>query len=106
MSNTLSLAFIGLGVMGYPMAGHLRKAGHRVTVYNRTTSKAEQWAAEFSGDYAPTPCQAANSADVVFSCVGNDEDLAAVLLGDHGVISGLSGQAIVVDHTTTSARAA
>ena len=100
------IAFIGLGVMGYPMAGHLARAGHIVTVYNRTASKAEQWLAQYQGAMALTPKAAAAQADMVFLCVGNDEDLRQVMLGDDGVLAGLSGGQIVVDHTTTSAKVA
>ena len=85
------LAFIGLGVMGYPMAGHLARAGHRVTVYNRTPAKAEAWVREHGGRNAPTPREAAAGADVVFSCVGNDDDLRSVVLGDAGAAGGTNG---------------
>ena len=98
-----TLAFIGLGVMGYPMAGHLKQAGHRVTVYNRTASKADQWAAEYGGASAPTPRQAAHEADIVFCCVGNDDDLRSVVLGEHGAFAGMKPGAVLVDHTTASA---
>ena len=97
------LAFLGLGVMGYPMAGHLQKAGHEVTVYNRTTAKAEKWAAEYGGGFATTPRAAAEGADVVLSCVGNDHDLRAVVLGDEGALAGMAKGALYVDHTTVSA---
>lgn len=97
------VAFIGLGVMGYPMAGHLQKAGFEVTVYNRTTVKAEHWAKECGGDFALTPALAAAGADVVFSCVGNDNDLRQVMTGTDGILHGLKPGAIVVDHTTASA---
>ena len=97
------LAFLGLGVMGYPMAGHLQKAGHAVTVYNRTTAKAEKWAAEYGGGFATTPRVAAEGADVVLSCVGNDDDLRAVVLGDEGALAGMAKGALYVDHTTVSA---
>jgi 3-hydroxyisobutyrate dehydrogenase-like beta-hydroxyacid dehydrogenase len=100
------LAFIGLGVMGYPMAGHLARAGHRVTVFNRTPAKAEAWVREHGGRSAPTPCEAAAGADVVFSCVGNDDDLRSVVLGDSGAYAGMSPAAIFVDHTTASAAVA
>ncbi len=100
------LAFIGLGVMGYPMAGHLARAGHRVTVYNRTPAKAEAWVREHGGRNAPTPREAAAGADVVFSCVGNDDDLRSVVLGDAGAFAGMSPAAIFVDHTTASAAVA
>ena len=100
------LAFIGLGVMGYPMAGHLQKGGHQVTVYNRTTAKAERWAAEYGGSQAPTPRAAAEGADIAFTMVGNDDDLRSVALGDDGVLAGLKAEAILVDHTTASAEVA
>ncbi|WP_101759318.1 NAD(P)-dependent oxidoreductase [Oceanicoccus sp. KOV_DT_Chl] len=106
MSESKALAFIGLGVMGYPMAGHLQKAGHEVTVFNRNTDKARQWAEEYGGQWATTPAQAAANATMVFSCVGNDDDLRAVMLGEDGVLRGLAPAAIVVDHTTTSAEVA
>src|SRR3954471_19122184 len=84
-----SVAFLGLGVMGHPMAGHLLRAGHRVTVYNRTAAKAAQWVAEYGGAAAPTPRAAAAGADIVCACVGNDDDLRAVMLGDDGAFAGL-----------------
>ena len=99
----MSLAFIGLGVMGYPMAGHLARAGHSVTVHNRTGAKARAWVAEHGGSSAPTPAAAAAVADVVFTCVGNDDDVRGVVLGEDGVFSGISAGAILVDHTTASA---
>jgi 3-hydroxyisobutyrate dehydrogenase len=99
-----SVAFIGLGVMGYPMAGHLaRKGGHEVTVYNRTTARAEQWVAEFGGRLAKTPREAAAGKDFVFSCVGNDDDLRHVTIGDDGAFSGMKQGAIYIDNTTASA---
>ena len=97
------LAFLGLGVMGYPMAGHLRAAGHDVTVYNRNTAKAEAWVAEHGGAMAATPREAAVGAEFVFSCVGADADLRAVTLGDDGAFTGMTSGAIFVDNTTTSA---
>lgn len=97
------VAFIGLGVMGYPMAGHLSKAGHQTTVYNRTTAKAEQWCKDYQGDFAATPKEAAEGADFVFICVGNDADLRSVVYGDEGVLAGIKDDAILVDHTTASA---
>jgi 3-hydroxyisobutyrate dehydrogenase-like beta-hydroxyacid dehydrogenase len=100
------VAFLGLGVMGHPMAGHLARAGHRTTVYNRTAAKAVQWAAEYGGHHAATPREAARGADVVFACVGNDDDLRAVTLGDDGAFSGMKTGAIFVDHTTASAEVA
>lgn len=98
-----NVAFLGLGVMGYPMAGHLQKAGHSVTVYNRTASKAEKWVAEFGGLMAKTPAEAAAGADFVMACVGNDDDLRGVCLGDTGAFTGMNKGAIFVDHTTVSA---
>ena len=100
------VAFLGLGVMGYPMAGHLKRAGHEVTVYNRTSAKADQWAAEYGGKSAPTPRQAAHDADIVFCCVGNDDDLRSVVLGEHGAFAGMKAGAVFVDHTTASAEVA
>ncbi|SRR5579883_1058352 len=97
------VAFIGLGVMGFPMAGHLVKAGHEVTVYNRTGKKAEDWAAKHKGKTAATPAQAAKGAEIVCSCVGNDDDLRSVIYGDNGALAGMSKGAILVDHTTASA---
>lgn len=96
-------AFIGLGVMGYPMAGFLSKAGHDVVVYNRTASKAESWTRQFGGSSAATPAAAAEDADVVFCCVGNDNDVREVILGKSGVLNGISPGAVIVDHTTASA---
>ena len=98
-----SVAFLGLGVMGHPMAGHLQRAGHRVTVYNRTSGKADQWVAEYGGRSAPTPRAAAADADIVFACVGNDADLRSVVLGESGALAGMKPGAIFVDHTTASA---
>lgn len=100
------VAFIGLGVMGYPMAGYLAKAGHEVTVYNRTTAKAQQWVTEHQGQYAQTPAAAANGAEIVFACVGNDDDLRAVTIGENGAFETMSPGTIFVDHTTTSATVA
>ncbi len=96
-------AFIGLGVMGYPMAGHKAAKGHDVTVYNRTAAKAEKWVAEHGGASAPTPREAASGADVVCACVGNDDDLRSVVYGDDGILAGMKPGAIFVDHTTASA---
>jgi len=98
-----SVAFIGLGVMGYPMAGHLARAGHRVTVFNRTPTRAEQWAAAYSGRVAATPADAARDADLVFACVGNDDDVRAVASGPKGALSTMRPGTVFVDHTTTSA---
>ncbi|MCF6272842.1 MAG: NAD(P)-dependent oxidoreductase [Rhodobacteraceae bacterium] len=97
------LAFLGLGVMGYPMAGHLAAAGHEVCVYNRTLAKAEAWVAEHGGSMAPTPREAALGAETVFACVGNDDDLRAVVLGVDGALAGMDPGTIFVDHTTASA---
>lgn len=97
------VAFIGLGVMGYPMAGYLQKGGHDVTVYNRTAAKAEKWAAEYGGNAAPTPKAAAEGADVVFMCVGNDDDLRSVTITDDGALAGMASGTVLVDHTTASA---
>lgn len=102
----MKLSFIGLGVMGYPMAGFLSKAGHDVTVFNRTTSKAEKWCAEYHGNLAVSPKEAAKSAEIAFICVGNDDDVREVILDEEGVIHGLEKSAIIVDHTTASARLA
>jgi 3-hydroxyisobutyrate dehydrogenase-like beta-hydroxyacid dehydrogenase len=101
------VAFIGLGVMGYPMAGHLaRRGGHELTVFNRTTAKAEKWVAEYGGRSAPTPKAAAEGADFVFTCVGNDNDLRSVTLGSTGVFAGMNNGAIYIDNTTVSATVA
>lgn len=97
------LAFIGLGVMGYPMAGHLANAGHTIAVFNRTVVKAQKWHRQYPGTIAQTAFEAAKTSDVVFLCVGNDEDVKSVLFSDEGVFAGLAPQGIVVDHTTTSA---
>ena len=102
----MRVAFIGLGVMGYPMAGYLAKAGHATVVYNRTGEKAERWVGQFGGGSAPSPRQAAAGADLVFSCVGNDDDVREVLLGPDGVLAGIASGGIVVDHTTASAKLA
>jgi 3-hydroxyisobutyrate dehydrogenase-like beta-hydroxyacid dehydrogenase len=106
MTQQVAVAFIGLGVMGYPMAGYLQRAGFAVTVYNRTRTKAQQWVAEYAGQLADTPAEAAQQADMVFCCVGNDDDVRAVLLGEQGVQAGIKTDAVVVDHTTTSAELA
>ena len=97
------VAFLGLGVMGFPMAGHLARAGHSVTVYNRSPAKAQAWVAEFGGSAKATPREAATGADIVFSCVGNDDDLRAVTLGADGAFAGMAPGAVFVDHTTASA---
>ena len=100
------VAFLGLGVMGYPMAGHLARAGHQVSVYNRTTSKAQAWANEFGGAYDETPLQAVRGAEFVFACVGNDADLRSVCTGPQGAFAGMKEGAVFVDHTTASAEVA
>jgi 3-hydroxyisobutyrate dehydrogenase len=101
------VAFIGLGVMGYPMAGHLKtRGGHELTVYNRTAAKADKWVAEFGGKAALTPREAANGAEFVFTCVGNDDDLRAVTVGSDGAFAGMSKGVIYIDNTTASARVA
>ena len=106
-SPSTKVAFLGLGVMGYPMAGHLAMAGHQVTAYNRTAAKAHAWAEEFpSGHQAATPREAVKGARMVFCCVGNDDDLRAVALGDDGAFAGMEPGAIFVDHTTASAQVA
>ena len=99
----MKVAFIGLGVMGYPMAGHVLRAGLEICVFNRNAARAEQWCAEYGGDMAPTPAEAAKNADVVLVCVGNDDDVRAVVLGESGVLSAMKPGAILVDHTTASA---
>ena len=100
------VTFLGLGVMGYPMAGHLAKAGLDVTVYNRTEAKAAQWVAEFGGRAARTPREAASGADLVLACVGNDDDLRGITLGDDGAFAGMAPGAVFADHTTASANVA
>lgn len=102
----LNVAFLGLGVMGFPMAGHLAKAGHNVTVYNRTPAKAQAWVQEFGGKSAPTPKEAASGAAIVFCCVGNDDDLRSVVLGENGALAGMAKGSLFVDHTTASAEVA
>src|SRR5262249_56293125 len=98
------VAFIGLGVMGYPMAGHLAKrGGHQLTVFNRTTARAEKWTAENGGRFAPTPKAAAEGAEFIFTCVGNDNDLRSVTLGPTGAFAGMKPGAIYIDNTTASA---
>lgn len=100
------VAFLGLGVMGHPMAGHLVRAGHSVTVYNRTPAKSQAWVAEYGHAFAATPKLAAAGADIVFACVGNDDDLRSVVLGDDGAFAGMKPGAVFVDHTTASAEVA
>jgi 3-hydroxyisobutyrate dehydrogenase-like beta-hydroxyacid dehydrogenase len=98
------VAFLGLGVMGYPMAGHLKKkGGHEVTVYNRTAAKAQQWAKEYAGKHAPSPREAAKDCEFVMMCVGNDDDVRSVVFGDGGALAGMKKGAVLVDHTTASA---
>lgn len=100
------VTFIGLGVMGFPMAGHLQNSGYQVTVYNRTAEKAVNWVKQYGGNMASTPAMAAKNSDIVFICVGNDDDLRQVTLGTNGAISGMKANAILVDHTTASASVA
>lgn len=99
----MQAAFVGLGVMGYPMAGHLARSGHEVTVYNRTSAKADAWKDEYGGTKAKTPADAAANAEIVFCCVGNDDDVRSIILGEQGVLRGIASGAVVVDHTTASA---
>lgn len=99
----MKVAFIGLGVMGYPMAGHVLSAGLEICVFNRNAARAEQWCAEYGGNMAPTPAEAAKNADVVLVCVGNDDDVRAVVLGESGALVAMKHGAILVDHTTASA---
>ncbi|MDB3888111.1 NAD(P)-dependent oxidoreductase [Candidatus Pelagibacter sp.] len=100
---TCNVAFIGLGVMGYPMAGYISKAGHNVTVFNRTKSKAEKWTKEYKGKIAETPAEAAKDAEYIFTCVGNDNDLREVTFGDNGVFKTIKKNSIYIDNTTASA---
>ncbi|GAB1258158.1 NAD(P)-dependent oxidoreductase [Aurantivibrio plasticivorans] len=102
----LSVAFIGMGVMGAPMAGHLKNAGYAVTVYNRTHSKAVSWVEQYGGQHAPTPASAAQDKDVVITCVGNDDDLRDVLLGEQGAVTAMQAGSLLIDHTTASANIA
>jgi 3-hydroxyisobutyrate dehydrogenase len=106
MADKQKVAFLGLGVMGFPMAGHLANAGHQVTVYNRTAGRAEAWLQKYKGQRADTPAAAAKGAAIVFSCVGNDDDLRSIVYGDKGVLAGMSAGAVFVDHTTASAEVA
>jgi 3-hydroxyisobutyrate dehydrogenase len=99
----MKLAFLGLGVMGYPMAGHLAKAGHQVTVYNRNAAKAEAWVREYGGSSGASPAEAAKGAEIVFTCVGNDDDIRQVAMGAEGAFSGMAAGALLADHTTASA---
>jgi 3-hydroxyisobutyrate dehydrogenase len=100
---TCNVAFVGLGVMGYPMAGYISKAGHNVTVYNRTTTKADKWLTEYKGAKAKTPAKAADGADFIFTCVGNDNDLREVTFGDNGIFKTIKKDSIYIDNTTASA---
>lgn len=102
----MRVAFLGLGVMGYPMAGHLARAGHEVVVYNRTADKATRWRSDHQGGTAPTPAAAASNVEIVFACVGKDDDVREVTLGNDGAFSAMAPGAIFVDHTTTSAELA
>ncbi|MEM7194145.1 MAG: NAD(P)-dependent oxidoreductase [Pseudomonadota bacterium] len=102
----MKVAFLGLGVMGYPMAGHLQANNYDVCVYNRTTAKAENWVEQHGGSMAPTPAEAASGSDFVFCCVGNDDDLRSVTTGDNGAFAAMSSGAVFVDHTTASASVA
>jgi 3-hydroxyisobutyrate dehydrogenase len=101
-----NVAFLGLGVMGFPMAGHLARAGHKVTVYNRTAARAQDWVAKHGGKSAPTPAAAAKGAEIVFACVGNDDDLRSILHGPDGAFAGMGKGSVFVDHTTASAEVA
>lgn len=102
----MKVAFLGLGVMGYPMAGHLLKGGHDVCVYNRTTAKARKWVEEYGGSFAQSPAKAAEGAQIIFACVGNDDDLRSVCTGENGAFDAMDKGTIFVDHTTTSAEVA
>ncbi|WP_374382762.1 NAD(P)-dependent oxidoreductase [Dongia sp.] len=102
----MKVTFLGLGVMGFPMAGHLKRNGHDVTVYNRSSAKAAKWVETHGGTSAPTPAAAANGAEIVFACIGNDDDLRSIVFGDDGAFAGMSMGALFVDHTTASAEVA
>jgi len=106
MADKQKVAFLGLGIMGFPMAGHLASADYQVTVYNRTASRAEAWLQKYKGERADTPAAAAAGAAIVFACVGNDDDLRSIVYGDKGALAGMSAGAIFVDHTTASAEVA
>ena len=99
----MRVSFVGLGIMGYPMAGYLANAGHEVTVFNRTTARADAWCEQYGGVSADSPSAAAENSAIVFACVGNDDDVRAVLLSDDGVLNGIGDSSIIVDHTTASA---
>ncbi len=101
-----NVSFIGLGVMGYPMAGHLQKNGYNVTVYNRTETKSQKWTNDFSGHMGVTPSEASKNAEIVFMCVGRDEDIIDVMEGENGILSSIKEKSIIVDHTTASAEIA
>ncbi len=103
MAEPMKVAFLGLGVMGYPMAGHLAKAGHEVSVYNRTAARAAAWVDQHGGAAQPTPAAAADGCALVFACVGNDDDVRSVMYGDDGAFAGMVEGAILIDHTTASA---
>ncbi|MGF1869340.1 NAD(P)-dependent oxidoreductase [Photobacterium indicum] len=104
--TTHNIAFIGLGTMGFPMAGHLANAGHNVTVFNRTTATAEKWVNSYKGQLALTPAEAAKNADIIFTCVGNDDDVRHVYTGEDGILSSVKSGAILIDNTTASAEVA
>jgi 3-hydroxyisobutyrate dehydrogenase len=104
--SSMRLAYLGLGVMGYPMAGHLARRGHALAVYNRTGERAQRFAAQFGAQILPTPREAAREADIVFACVGNDDDLRSITLGPDGAFAGMNEGAVFVDHTTASANVA
>ena len=106
MSNKYRLAFIGLGVMGYPMAGWLSRNDYAVTVYNRTSAVARRWVGDYRGEIAPSPAEAVCNADIIMLCVGNDDDVTEVMLSEHGVLAGVKPGSIIIDHTTTSAELA
>ena len=106
INSNSKVAFIGLGVMGYPMGGYLQQKGYQVTVYNRTAAKAEKWAAQYGGAFADTPAKAAQGAALVFLCVGNDNDVRSVVYGEQGVLAGMAAGAVLIDHTTASANLA
>src|SRR5687767_9668179 len=102
----MKVAFLGLGVMGFPMAGHLKRNGHDVTVYNRSAAKAAKWVETHGGASAATPAVAAKGAEIVFSCVGNDDDLRSIVYSENGAFAGMNKGALFVDHTTASAEVA